>query len=106
VESRHLQGCSPHLCRLRTDGLAHEQVLNVSIACRCYGPGKPSRWLSTKSCLFSTTSLAVVGEKLGTDPRIRRSSSYGLCWEPFFSGAGDLYKSIDDFVKSCYTLTA
>jgi hypothetical protein len=22
VESRHLQGCSPHLCRLRTDGLA------------------------------------------------------------------------------------
>jgi hypothetical protein len=22
VESRHLQGCSPHLCRLMTDGLA------------------------------------------------------------------------------------
>jgi hypothetical protein len=22
VESRHLQGCSPHPCRLRTDGLA------------------------------------------------------------------------------------
>jgi hypothetical protein len=22
VESRHLQGCSPHLCRLSTDGLA------------------------------------------------------------------------------------
>jgi hypothetical protein len=22
VESRHLQGCSPRLCRLRTDGLA------------------------------------------------------------------------------------
>jgi hypothetical protein len=22
VESRHLQGCSPHLCWLRTDGLA------------------------------------------------------------------------------------
>jgi hypothetical protein len=22
VESRHLQGCSLHLCRLRTDGLA------------------------------------------------------------------------------------
>jgi hypothetical protein len=22
VESRHLQGCNPHLCRLRTDGLA------------------------------------------------------------------------------------
>jgi hypothetical protein len=23
VESRHLQGCSPRLCWLRTDGLAH-----------------------------------------------------------------------------------
>jgi hypothetical protein len=23
VESRHLHGCSPHLCQLRTDGLAH-----------------------------------------------------------------------------------
>jgi hypothetical protein len=22
VESRHLQGCRPHLCRLRTDGLS------------------------------------------------------------------------------------
>jgi hypothetical protein len=22
VANRHLQGCSPHLCRLRTDGLA------------------------------------------------------------------------------------
>jgi hypothetical protein len=22
VESQHLQGCRPHLCRLRTDGLA------------------------------------------------------------------------------------
>jgi hypothetical protein len=44
-----------------------EQVLNVPIACRCYGPGKPSSWLSTEACLFPTTSLAVVGEKLGTN---------------------------------------
>jgi hypothetical protein len=81
-----------------------EKVLNVPIACRCYGPGKPSSWLSSEACLFPTVSLAVVGEKLGTDPRIRQPSSCGLCWEPFFSGVVDLYKSVDDFVKGCYAL--
>jgi hypothetical protein len=49
--------------------------------------------------------LAVVGEKLGIDPWIRRSSSCELCREPFFSGAVDLYKSADDFTKGCYALT-
>jgi hypothetical protein len=46
-----------------------------------------------------------MGEKLGMDARIRRPSSYGLCREPFFSGAVDLYKYIDDFTKGCYALT-
>jgi hypothetical protein len=49
--------------------------------------------------------MIVVGEKLGTDLRIRQSSSCGLCQEPFLSGAVDLYKSVDDFVKDCCTLT-
>jgi hypothetical protein len=82
-----------------------EQVLNVSIACRCYGPGKPSSWLSTKACIFPTASLAIVGEKLGMDLWIKQPLSCGLCWEPFFSGEMDLYKSVDDFVKGCYALT-
>jgi hypothetical protein len=94
VKSRRLQGCSPRL-----------QVLNIPIVCRCYGPSKPSCWLSTEACLFPTTLLAIVGEKLGTDPRIRQSSSCGLCQEHFFLRALDLYKSIDDFVIDCYTLT-
>jgi hypothetical protein len=56
--------------------------------------------------IFSpTASLVVVGEKLGTDPWIRRLSSCGLCREPFFSGAVDLYKYVDDFMKGCYALT-
>jgi hypothetical protein len=33
-----------------------------------------------------TASLAVVREKLGTDPRIDQRACYGLCREPFFSG--------------------
>jgi hypothetical protein len=83
-----------------------EQVLNVLIVCRWYKSGEPSNWLSTKTCLFPTASLAVVREKLGTDPRIRQPSSCGLYREPFFSGAVDLYKSVDNFMKGCYVLTA
>jgi hypothetical protein len=43
--------------------------------------------------------MTVVGEKLGTDPRIGQSACYGLGWEPFFSGAVDLLNSIDDSRK-------
>jgi hypothetical protein len=56
--------------------------------------------------IFPTALLAVVGEKLGTDPRIIRPSSCGLCWETFFSEAVDLYKFVDDFTKGYYALTA
>jgi hypothetical protein len=55
-----------------------EQVLNVLIACRKYGPGKPGIQLSMKTCLFPTTSLAVMGEKLGTDLQIGQSSCCGF----------------------------
>jgi hypothetical protein len=82
-----------------------EKVLNVLIACQCYGPGKTSSWLSIEACLFLTASLAVVGEKLGTNPWIGRPLSCGLCREPFFSGAVNMYKSVDDSVKDCYMLT-
>jgi hypothetical protein len=36
---------------------------------------------------FSTTPLVGSGEKLGTDPWIGKSACWGLCQEPFFSGA-------------------
>jgi hypothetical protein len=51
-----------------------EQVLNVPIACRRYGPGKPGSWLSTE---------AVVGEKLGTDYRqaVDCVVSPSSCWQ-------------------------
>jgi hypothetical protein len=84
---------------------SHEQVLNVPIAYRCYEPDKPSSWLSIKACLSPIVSLAVVGEKLSTNPQIRHPSNCGLCQESFFSGAVDLYKSVDDFIKGCYALT-
>jgi hypothetical protein len=106
VESWHLQGCSPHLCQLMTDGLAlHEQVLNIQITCRWYRPSKPSSLTSTEGGFTPTASMAGLGEKLGTDPWIGQPSCCGLCWEPFFSGVVALSFAIDDLRKGCYVLT-
>jgi hypothetical protein len=52
-----------------------------------------------------TTSMVVLGEKLGTDLRIGQPSCYGLGQEPFFSGAVALLNSVDDYVKGFYALT-
>jgi hypothetical protein len=52
------------------------------------------------------TSLVGSGEKLGTDPQISQSVCYGLCREPFLSGAVTLLNAVDDFMKVCYALTA
>jgi hypothetical protein len=69
VERRHLQGCSPLLSRLRTDGLAPcEQVLNVPITCWWYGPSKLSSLSSTDAWLKSIASLVGLGEKNGYGP--------------------------------------
>jgi hypothetical protein len=82
-----------------------EQVLNVPIACQRYGPVKPSSWLSTEAWLFPTTSLAIMEEKLGMDLQTSQPACCGLGWEPFFSGAVDLFKSVNDYAKGCYALT-
>jgi hypothetical protein len=49
--------------------------------------------------------MAVLGEKLGTDPQIGQPSCRGLGREPFFLGAVALLNSIDNYVKGCYALT-
>jgi hypothetical protein len=79
-----------------------EQVLNVSIACRWYGSGKPSSWLLTEGGFTPTTSMASSGEKLGMDSRINQSTHCGLCREPFFLGAVSLSIVVDDFTKGCH----
>jgi hypothetical protein len=38
-------------------------------------------------------------EKLSTDPRIGQPACWGLCQEPFFSGAVALSIVVDDFTK-------
>jgi hypothetical protein len=55
--------------------------------------------------MYPTASLAVLGEKLGTDSWTGQPMCCGLCREPFFLGAVDMFKSIDNYVKGCYALT-
>jgi hypothetical protein len=59
-----------------------------------------------EACLFPTASLAVIGEKPSMDPRTGQSACCGLGQELFLSGVADLFKSIDDYVKGFYELTA
>jgi hypothetical protein len=70
-----------------------------------YRPSKLSSRMSTEAWFFPAASMIGSGEKLGIDPRITRLG-WGLCWEPFFSGVVNLFKSIDDCVKGCYMCTA
>jgi hypothetical protein len=74
----------------------HEHVLNVPIACRSYGPGKPSSLLLIDVLPFSTASLVGSEEKLGMDLWIDQPTCCGLCREPFFSGAVTLSNFVDD----------
>jgi hypothetical protein len=107
VESRHLQGCSLHLCQLRTDGLtsankywtyqSHASDMGPVSLLACHRQGA---WLKP------TTSLVGLGEKLGTDPRIDRSACWGLCREPFFSRAVRSVQIYRWLAKDCYALTA
>jgi hypothetical protein len=52
MKSRHLQGCSPHLCRLRTDGLALWASIERTDRMLVHGPSKPISRLSTETWLF------------------------------------------------------
>jgi hypothetical protein len=47
-------------------------------------------------------SLAGSGEKLGTDPRIGQPACYGLCREPFFSGAVGSVQICQHLAKVCH----
>jgi hypothetical protein len=83
----------------------HDQVLNVPITCRRYGFGKISSLLSMDGGFTPTASMAVLGEKLGTDPWIGQPTCCELGRESFFSGAVALSIAVDDIAKGCYALT-
>jgi hypothetical protein len=49
--------------------------------------------------------MAVLGDKLGTNPWIGQLSCCGLGQESFLSRAVTLSIAVDDFYKGCYALT-
>jgi hypothetical protein len=57
--------------------------LNIPIACRRYGSGKPSTLPSIEGGFTPTTSMVVLGEKLGMDLRIGQLACCELGQEPF-----------------------
>jgi hypothetical protein len=106
VVSRYIQGCSPCLCWLRTDGLAPvSKYWTYWSNAGVYGPRKPSSHHQQMLDFAPTTSLVGSGEKLGMDPRIGQLACCELCREPFFSGAVALLNSVDDYIKCCYMRT-
>jgi hypothetical protein len=106
VVSRHLQGCSVLLCRLRTDELASvRKYWTYRSHVGVYGPSEPSNLPSIERGFTPTASMAGSGEKLSTNPHIGRSSCCGLCREPFFLGAVALSIAVDDGTKVCYMWT-
>jgi hypothetical protein len=91
VESQHLQDCCPRLCRFRIDGLAPASKY----------------WMYWSHASFApTTSMTMLGEKLGMDLWIGQSLCCGLGWEPFFSWAVVLLNSVNDYTKGYYVQTA
>jgi hypothetical protein len=67
-----------------------------------YGPSKTSSLPSTEGGFTPTASMAVLGEKLGTDPWIGQPTCSRLCREPFFLVGVALSIAIDDFMKGCH----
>jgi hypothetical protein len=86
--------CSPRASIERTDFmLVFMSLLSLVAGCQqMFGFGP-------------TASLDGLEEKLGTYPRIGQPTCWGLCREPFFSGAVTLLNSVDDCVKGCYMWT-
>jgi hypothetical protein len=103
VKSRHLQGYSLRLYRLRTDGLAPASKYRTYRAhVGVYGPSKPSSLSWIEAWLKTTILLVGLGEKLSMDPRISQPACCTLCRQPFFLGSPfsrgqwDPSKSVDD----------
>jgi hypothetical protein len=103
VVSRHLQGCSTRLSRLRTDGLAlASKYWTYRSHAGVYGPSKPSSWSPTGVWLTPPASLVGSGEKLGMDPQINQLACCGLCRKSFFSGAVGSVQICRRLAKGCY----
>jgi hypothetical protein len=74
VESRHLQGCSPRLCQLRTPVSKYWTYRSHT---GIYGPSKPSSWLPSDAWLCPHYFIGWLGRETGYGPADR---SAGVLW--------------------------
>jgi hypothetical protein len=97
----------PRLCHIRTDGLAPvRKYWTYRSHAGDMGPVSLVAGHQQKNGFAPTTSMTVLGEKLGMDPWIGHPACCGLYREPFFSGAVAQLNSVDVYTKNCYALTA
>jgi hypothetical protein len=71
MESQHLQGCSLHLCQLRTDGLSPRASTERTDRLLVYGPNKLSSLPSTEGGFTSTASMDASGRETRYGPADR-----------------------------------
>jgi hypothetical protein len=84
------------MCRLGTDGLTPiSKYRRYRSHAGDIGPVSLVAGRQQMIGFTPTASLAVLGGKLGTDPRIGQPVYCGLCQEPFFSEAVALLNSVD-----------
>jgi hypothetical protein len=100
MESRHLQGCSARLCRLRTNELVlTSKYWTYRSHAGVYGSSKPSSLSTTEAWLKLTASLVNSGEKLGTDPRSVSQRAVDYVGSPFSREQWDPSKFVGDLWK-------
>jgi hypothetical protein len=95
MESQHLQGCSPRLCQLRTNGLSPRASTERTCRMLVYGPNKLSSLPSTEGGFTSTASMVASGRETRYGPVdrsavvlwivsgalfLRNSGSVHHCW--------------------------
>jgi hypothetical protein len=101
MASRYLQGCSPRLCGLMTDGLPPAgKYWTYRSEAGVYGPCKPSSWLPTDAWLCPHCFIGWLRRETEYGPA---DQSAGVLWS--VSGAVALVNSIDDYAKGCYMWT-
>jgi hypothetical protein len=103
VASQHFQGCSPYLCRLRTDGLAPvSKYWTYRSHAGVMGPVNRCSILSTNVCLSLQLQWLSWEKNWVVDLRITPPACFELCREPFFSGAVGYIQHYWWLVKGCY----
>jgi hypothetical protein len=90
VKSQHHQGCSPHLCQLRTDGLAPVSKYRMyRLHAGVYGPSKLSSWLTTDAWLCPHCFIGWFGRETGYGPADWSTDMLWIVSGALFLGSSD-----------------